>query len=251
MRKRHLEADEHDESYFMSMTDMMVGVLFIFIIMLMAFALNLQKETDRLSGAKKARTELINELKERLDEEGVEVSIEDIDQGLLRLPDQILFPRGSAELKQEGLAKVNTLSKVLMEVLPCYLPENNNYACKKEMSLHKLEAVFIEGHTDKRPYTGRIGYDNWNLSSDRSINTYRHMVESSPLLADLINPQNKKILSVSGYAHTRPENEGESEEDLQQNRRIALRFIMATPGLDKLPEPAEETKEQIQENSEL
>ena len=32
---------EEDENYFVSMTDMMVGILFIFIIMLMVFALTL------------------------------------------------------------------------------------------------------------------------------------------------------------------------------------------------------------------
>ena len=37
---------EEDENYFISMTDMMVGVLFIFLIMLMLFALNFRKQTD-------------------------------------------------------------------------------------------------------------------------------------------------------------------------------------------------------------
>jgi hypothetical protein len=39
-------ASEEGENYFVSMTDMMVGVLFIFIIMLMIFALDFRTKTD-------------------------------------------------------------------------------------------------------------------------------------------------------------------------------------------------------------
>ena len=44
------ELESHEqgegENYFVSMTDMMVGMLFIFIIMLMSFALAFQQRTD-------------------------------------------------------------------------------------------------------------------------------------------------------------------------------------------------------------
>jgi hypothetical protein len=42
----HTEEAEEDENYFVSMTDMMVGMLFLFIIMLMMFALNFKKSDD-------------------------------------------------------------------------------------------------------------------------------------------------------------------------------------------------------------
>ncbi|TIV92390.1 MAG: hypothetical protein E5V85_28845, partial [Mesorhizobium sp.] len=37
---------EEEENYFISMTDMMVGVLFIFIILLMVFAANFRQQTQ-------------------------------------------------------------------------------------------------------------------------------------------------------------------------------------------------------------
>ncbi len=40
------EAGAEEENYFVSMTDMMVGILFIFIIMLMMFALNFRQQAD-------------------------------------------------------------------------------------------------------------------------------------------------------------------------------------------------------------
>jgi hypothetical protein len=48
---------EEGENYFISMTDMMVGVLFIFIIMLMVFALEFRTTTDTSEDAlRKARS---------------------------------------------------------------------------------------------------------------------------------------------------------------------------------------------------
>jgi chemotaxis protein MotB len=45
-KPRKLTPVAEDESYFVSMTDLMVGMLFIFIIMLMAFALNLRRSIN-------------------------------------------------------------------------------------------------------------------------------------------------------------------------------------------------------------
>ncbi|MFT3997365.1 MAG: hypothetical protein QM667_08155 [Asticcacaulis sp.] len=58
MRFRHRRADELEEgeSYYVSMTDLMVGVLFIFIIMLAYFALHFRDTTAELTSAKDAQT---------------------------------------------------------------------------------------------------------------------------------------------------------------------------------------------------
>ena len=50
-----LEADDAD-SYYVSMTDMMIGIVFIFIIMLAYFALQFRSTTAALTGAKDAQT---------------------------------------------------------------------------------------------------------------------------------------------------------------------------------------------------
>jgi hypothetical protein len=56
-RKRGRTADvEEGESYYVSMTDMMVGVIFIFIIMLSYFAFEFRSATTRLTSAKQPET---------------------------------------------------------------------------------------------------------------------------------------------------------------------------------------------------
>ena len=54
-RSGAIEADDAD-SYYVSMTDMMIGIVFIFIIMLAYFALQFRSTTAALTGAKDAQT---------------------------------------------------------------------------------------------------------------------------------------------------------------------------------------------------
>lgn len=55
------EKESEDENYFVSMTDMMVGMLFLFIIMLMMFALNFKKGDDASEKIRKCLLDVVNE----------------------------------------------------------------------------------------------------------------------------------------------------------------------------------------------
>src|ERR1700756_565212 len=63
-------APEHvqGENYFVSMTDMMVGMLFIFIIMLMSFALLFRQQTDATRATQTSKIEHANDIEGRLEE---------------------------------------------------------------------------------------------------------------------------------------------------------------------------------------
>jgi hypothetical protein len=86
MAKLHSIAEQplEEESYFVSMTDMMVGLLFIFILMLMYFALQYQKTTEQLTNANKTRGEILVKIGESLKSQGFEVEINP-ESGILRL----------------------------------------------------------------------------------------------------------------------------------------------------------------------
>lgn len=64
------------ESDYIAMTDMMVGVLFIFIIMLSFFALHYRKATSALTGAKDAQTAALLQTATALKSESVQVEID-------------------------------------------------------------------------------------------------------------------------------------------------------------------------------
>src|SRR5580698_5153839 len=62
MSEFHVAGEEHEEeNYFISMTDMMVGMLFLFIIMLMMFALNFKKGDDASEQIRKCLLGVVKE----------------------------------------------------------------------------------------------------------------------------------------------------------------------------------------------
>ena len=230
------EAYEHvaeEENYFVSMTDLMVGLVFVFIILLMYFALQFQEVTEELTGANQTRTEILEKIQETLKDKGVPVII-DRENGILRLPDSILFDSGQNQLKSEGRVNVGYLAAALRDVLPCY-SKGIERSASCPSSKHLIESVYVEGHTDSDRFAGAGALkDNWDLSVVRATNTFRALTELQPELVSLCSPKQTKcepILSVSGYGPQRPVpgTKGTENERKQQNRRIDLRLIMMAP----------------------
>jgi len=225
---------EEGESYFMSMTDMMVGLLLIFIILLAYFALNLQSKTQELTGANRTREVILNGLKQSLKNKGLQVEI-DTKTGVLRLPDDVLFDKGRWELTDKGQAAASKVASAMVEVLPCYTMSN---LCKGARSPHLIDAVFVEGHTDSDAMYGEM--NNYGLSVRRAEITFTMLQRNQLALREFINkppgePGSAPILGLSGYGPDRPIADGDSEAAKKRNRRIDLRFLMTTPnaGLDK------------------
>lgn len=227
---------DEEESYYVSMTDLMVGVIFIFVIILMYFALQLQQaesrrltRIDELERAQQARTEMLVDVKESLLKEGIKVEIDE-ENGILHLPEQVLFESGQASLNSDGQKAIGVLSRSLAEILPCYTPQRVNLGrCKGRIDA-QVESLFIEGHTDDKPVSiaNPIG-DNWRLSAERAIATFKEVQRATPTLDELVNYRRQKLFSVSGYSEYRPRQSNETESGRSANRRIDLRVLMQTP----------------------
>lgn len=252
---------EEDENYFISMTDMMVGILFIFVIMLMIFALNFREQTDErqekieqlrrvnevadqvrrrldelrrdvhnelaaMDETNRARSLLLQDIKRQLQEQGLEVQVDEAN-GVLRLTEAaIRFKSDSSVLAGQERRNVGIVARVLANVLPAYAYVACEIAatsdCREPTRGASIETVFVEGHTD---VTGR-DERNWQLSTERAVNTYRAFEADAPELRMLRNRSGREILSVSGYSSTRPIADGDGAADLAVNRRIDLRFVM-------------------------
>lgn len=103
------EAPE-EESYFVSMTDIMVGLLFVFIIMLMTFALQYRGATATMRDADElvdeAKRTLLTEVGNLLTAAGVPITV-NLEQGVIHLPESVLFEPARAELPEKGRLAVN------------------------------------------------------------------------------------------------------------------------------------------------
>lgn len=240
------------ENYFVSMTDMMVGVLFIFIILLMTFALLFQNTTQKqeqkivvatdvgktlkqlqdeiearlreLAKATELKSQMLDEIQTELQKLNINVTV-DAQAGVLRFDDNAIhFDADDPKPAPNQGRKIATIAAVLAAVLPRYTAcsaNNENPSCRKDGEA-AVETVFIEGHTDRTQ--GPV--DNWTLSAERAANTYYALTQSSQTLTTLRNRSQTEILSISGYADTRPIDTRSSLDAYALNRRIDLRFVM-------------------------
>lgn len=246
-RKGH--AGDEEESYYVSMTDLLVGVIFIFVIILMYYALRFQEaEETRLSRieeletARLAREEILRDVKRSLEAAGVVVEI-DVANGTLHLPEDVLFESGQAGLNERGRDAVRALGFALTQVLPCYTPARST-ACVDagKRADAQVESVLIEGHTDNRPVSpGNPIGDNWRLSAARAISTFQELRTAAPQLDELRNERGQRLFSVSGYSEYRPRRENDTEEGRRANRRIDLRVLMRAP----IPEDLRQLDEEV------
>jgi flagellar motor protein MotB len=267
--------DEPEENYFVSLSDLMTGVVFIFVILLCAFAFHYQTEAKaaktaaeksskleleaqtasriaeeerekaerskqaagkaeadaRQKGAKiDALSKLLRErddalkailsgLVDKLAERGVRVLF-DPSTGVIRLPEELLFAKGSDILSDSGRKGLAVVAEELAPVL--------SRGCSVG-SAFRLEALFVEGHTDSDPIRSPRFADNWDLSAARATSTYRALIEAKPKLESFTNPDGLRVLGVSGYGENRPVAPNDTDENKKINRRVDLRFLMAHP----------------------
>lgn len=248
---------KEEDSYLASLSDLMVGMLFIFIIILMSFALKLRvaetelenkmteveklkEELDKLrkklTQDNELREQMLQDIKHTLEQQGVKVEL-DLKNGIVRLPEKLLFDSGSADFNVNGENAVTHLAQALAVLLPCYgqqaSPTGN---CPANAQPIRLDVILIEGHTDNVPINRRDFTDNWALSMARARNTYEELTKEVPSLAEIRNSRSENLFSMSAYADTRPVAPNDSDTGKRQNRRIDLRFILATPEAEELRE---------------
>lgn len=234
---RHLGGGESSGDYLASVSDVMSGLLFVFIIALAIFALLLkdqeikkEQEVERLQATDEARSEMLQAIAQRLREKGIEVDVVE-DQGVLRLGEAILFESGKADLDGVRRERVHELARALVEVLPCYALEAERQSpadCPPKFDAALVDALLIEGHTDDRPLLPSSPFrSNWDLSTERAYSVYEEVLHAEPRLTTLVNPDNQALLSISGYGPTRPVHAESTDVARAANRRIDLRFIVS------------------------
>lgn len=247
MNQNDLLEDE-GAGYLISVSDMMSGLLFIFIITLVAFIINfqdaIQKQKEitrtqteivkRFTNLDETRNELLLLLKQKLEAEHINVEV-DAENGVLRLTENaVQFETASASLDEQNELNLKTIGKVLNAVIPCYAtnpPEVHNCEGFEEFE-GKIDSIFVEGHTDNVPMKSYKYKDNWDLSASRAITAYRVLIPNT-VLNQIVNANMQPIFSVSGYGEGRPV-KGHSysyPKSDPANRRIDLRFIMTPPSL--------------------
>ncbi len=215
--KKNDESRQHAGDIFsLSISDLMAGLMSIFILTICYFILNFSQVTSQLTQNDIKRAELLESIHEELEKNGVKVIVDE-EHGILRIPEGVMFDVGRADIKPEGRMTIIKLGQALDKTLT------------SEKFKGSVETVFIEGHTDNVPINTGMFPSNWDLSTKRAINTWLLMGGTTPSLQQLKNKKEQMIFSCSGYAETRPIADNNDVNGRRENRRIDIRFTMSPP----------------------
>lgn len=242
------------DNYYISLSDLMVGMLFIFLILLTFFALQsriyesenewlkklkvnneeerltlvqaaVQKQRledrirvleQKLTNTDRLRSELMQHIRTELETRGVMVETDQY-RGVLRLPQDMLFDPGNATLRPRGDEALQQVAAVLR--LTIALPQFQQ----------RLESIYIEGHTDNIPIRTANFRDNLSLSATRAMNTYQALIRYVPELQAVANNQGQALFGISGYGELRAIGDNATVTGRELNRRIDFRFVLAAP----------------------
>jgi chemotaxis protein MotB len=212
---------EGEQSYLASASDLMIGLLFVFIIMVAFLALQKKAEQEAREGDRDPRGTVTlaigNEIKDTLKTVRIDPA-----SGVITLPEELLFDIGSSVLKDTAVERLGETSQKLGSVLKCFVANQRAVStCTQNPFGHEIETIFIEGHTDSRPMNRDGG--NAKLSFDRAISVSNALVQGSPL-ANYKNNQDQPIFSQSAYAENRPLYKADPTDG--RNRRVDLRIVL-------------------------
>ncbi len=222
-------SQQHEgEGYLASSADLMIGILFIFIIMVVYLAVEIKRVQSENNGRNTDPVKtLVDQIGQRLRDKGVKAEL-DPDSGVIALPSDALFDSGKAVPAagaSEALAKTEM---VLLEVLPCYVSsvKRDNRLCEQlNRRGVELETVMIEGHTDSDQYLNDPA-KNWHLGLDRARYIFEELGRGE--LGRFKNKKRQPLLGVSSYADTRPSKIMTTPKDPKaKDRRVELRFILS------------------------
>jgi flagellar motor protein MotB len=213
-----------EAGYFASASDLMIGLLFVFIIMVVM----LSQKVDAIQKGESQKDPLASAvliIGQKFKDAGLQVVI-DPASGVIGLPADTLFGFNSAVLNENSIATLGKAKNSLTEILPCYIyseRSNRPSSCPANDEDAEIETIFIEGHTDSAALK-QGNYTNWHLGLDRARAVYDVLTDGKPQTYQ--NERKLDVFGISSYADKRlKKNFG--IEDAKASRRVELRFVLA------------------------
>lgn len=201
---------EEGSGYWISFSDLMSGVLIIFMLLfiykILDYQNNIESKEAMIESLSSTRMQIISMLQEEFEKENIDILI-DPKTGAIRLSEAILFDYGKNELKEEG--KI-----FLQKFIPIYV----RILFGTDDIKSQVSQIIIEGHTDD---AGDYIY-NLKLSQERALSVVEY------LIGDSLNYDYKNDLQYNLTANGRSFSELITNEDGTVNadasRRVEIKF---------------------------
>ena len=212
-------SEEHSEGniFWITMTDLMTGLVMVFIVMFFYTYMTSHMEMIKQNLAKENATK---ELKASLEAQNLDATVDAI-TGVVKISDLELFELGSYTLSEKGKAYLDKFA-------PAYFNSifSNNFLNKN------IEKIIIQGHTDSQTFKGKYSEDeqymkNMELSLNRAFSVANYMSQTP------YNKENgdklRKMILVEGASFSQPIIL-DGKEDYQKSRRVELKIVMKDLG---------------------
>ena len=203
---------DDSESWLLTYSDMVTLMMTFFIIIvaiskidpvkLEMMSKSMNKAMDKNKVEQVSIDELVKDVEEVIVNEDLEevVDVEVTARGVtISAKGAILFPSGSATLKQSALPMLGKFANIIAE---------------KEYN------IAVEGHTDNEAISSSLAEyfpTNWELSSARASSVVRYFIETGL-------PASR--FRAVGYADTEPIESNDTSEGRAGNRRVAIVFLV-------------------------
>ena len=211
--KRKTEEQDTGNIFWITMTDLMTGLVLVFIVMFFyAYLTGHIKQFEQSLAQENAN----KTLQETLKNQHIEASIDPV-SGVVKISDLELFELNSYKLSEKG-------KKYLDKFAPAYFNSifSNDYMDKN------IDKIIIQGHTDSHTYKGKFSDDeqymkNMELSLNRAYEVANYMT-NTPYNKSNGNKLRKMII-VEGASFSEPILTN-GKEDYAKSRRVELKLVM-------------------------
>lgn len=211
--KRKFEENNEGNIFWITMTDLMTGLVLVFVVMFFYTYINSHVEIVKQNIARENATKA---LEDSLKNQNITANVDPI-SGVVKISDLELFELSSYKLSEKG--KI-----YLSKFAPAYLDSifSNEYLSKN------INKIVIQGHTDSQTFAGKYSDDeqymkNMELSLNRAYEVANYMTNT---------PYNKtngnklrKMIVVEGASFSEPIIVN-GKEDFAKSRRVELKLVM-------------------------
>ena len=208
-----IEENNDGNIFWITMTDLMTGLVLVFIVMFFYTYINSHLEIVSQTLAKENATKA---LQESLASQNLNANIDPI-SGVVKISDLELFELGSYKLSPKGKSYLDKFAPTYFNSL-----FSNDYLNKN------IDKIIIQGHTDSQTYKGKYNEDqqymkNMELSLNRAYEVANYMTNTP------YNKKNgnklRKMIIVEGASFSNPILTN-GKEDFAKSRRVELKLVM-------------------------
>lgn len=212
--EEHIEQEEH----WVSVSDLMAGLMMVFLLVGIVFMVNAEIQRERVQEVAilydRLRTQLYEELKREFDPDLERWGAEITPDLVIRFNrEELIFARGESDLSPEFEA-------ILAEFFPRYLGIITSDRFREDIA-----EVRIEGHTSSG-WLGRSEDEayilNMGLSQERTRSTLEYILNLDSIVAD--KSWLKEQMTANGLSSSKPILDDEGNEDPGLSRRVEFRL---------------------------